>query len=89
MVKALMVETKVKDGTMTSSPGWISSKKAAISSAWVQEVVNKAFATPSRCSSQAWHWRVKAPSPECGIFDARKFEPPTMEGLLKGSYSWS
>jgi hypothetical protein len=51
--KALMVETKVKEGTITSSPGAMSSSKAAISSACVQEVVNNTCGTPSTCSSSS------------------------------------
>ncbi len=50
---ALIVETKVKEGTMTSSPGLISSRSAVISSAWVQEVVSNARGTPSASSSRA------------------------------------
>ena len=38
--KALAVETKVKEGTMTSSPGFRFRRIAAISRAWVQEVVS-------------------------------------------------
>ena len=34
---AFTVETKVNEGMITSSPGWISSSRAAISRAWVQE----------------------------------------------------
>ena len=52
MTNALTVDTKVKEGKMTSSPGWISSRNAIISSAWVQEVVNKAFSTPRFSSNQ-------------------------------------
>jgi hypothetical protein len=54
--KALAVETKVKEGTMTSSPALISSSNAHISSAWVQEVVTSARGTPSVCSSNSWHF---------------------------------
>ncbi len=61
--KALTVETKVNDGTMTSSPGPMSSSRAAISSACVQEVVSSAFGTPSVCSSSAWHFLVNVWSP--------------------------
>jgi len=38
---ALAVDTKVYDGTITSSPGFKLHSKADISSAWVQEVVSK------------------------------------------------
>ena len=34
---------------MTSSPGWISSSSAAISSACVQEVVSSTLGTPRAC----------------------------------------
>src|SRR6516165_7163122 len=37
-----MVETKVNDGTITSSPGSKSKSNAVISSAWVHEVVSSA-----------------------------------------------
>ena len=45
--KALAVVTNVYDGTITSSPGRMSSKSAAISKAWVQEVVRSTLGTPS------------------------------------------
>ena len=45
--KALTVETNVNDGTITSSPGRMSKRRAAISNACVQEVVRSAFATPN------------------------------------------
>ena len=53
--KALAVETKVNDGTITSSPGRTSSSSAAISSACVHDVVTSARVTPSVCSSSAPH----------------------------------
>ncbi len=53
--KAFAVDTKVKEGTITSSPGWMSSNRAHISRAWVQEVVTIALGTPSVCSKKAWH----------------------------------
>ena len=62
--KALMVDTKVNEGTMTSSSDFASSNKALISRAWVHDVVSKARSTPSVCSSNAWQRLVKAPSPE-------------------------
>ncbi len=61
---ALAVETKVKDGMMTSSPGSRSKSKADISSAAVQECVSRAFLHPVLASSQAWHCLVNWPSPE-------------------------
>ena len=50
--KAFAVDTKVKEGTMTSSPGWMSSSRAHISSACVQDVVTIALGTPSVCSKK-------------------------------------
>lgn len=50
-------------GIITSSPGWISSSSAAISSEAVQEGVSSAFAVPNRCSIHCWQRRVKPPSP--------------------------
>ena len=44
--KALAVDTKVYDGTITSSPGFKSHKRADISSAWVQEVVSRVRTVP-------------------------------------------
>jgi hypothetical protein len=44
--KALAVETNVKLGIMTSSPGAISSSNAVISSAAVQEGVSRALPPP-------------------------------------------
>ena len=61
---ALTVETKVKDGTTTSSPGRMSRSSAAISKACVHEVVSKAFGAPSASSSNAWHFFVNGPSPD-------------------------
>ena len=61
---ALAVDTNVKDGMMTSSPGPSSSSIAAISSAAVQEWVSKACGQPIACSSQAWHFLVNGPSPD-------------------------
>ncbi len=50
---AAAVETKVNDGTITSSPGWISSSSAAISSECVQEVVSSTLGAPKISSSSA------------------------------------
>src|SRR5258705_4432094 len=61
--KALTVETNVNDGTITSSPGLISSSSAAISSAWVQDVVSSALGVPIRRSRSAWHFFVNVWSP--------------------------
>jgi len=44
--KALTVETKVKLGAITSSPGPMSARMAAISRASVQEVVSSALGMP-------------------------------------------
>lgn len=58
--KALAVETKVKEGTITSSPDWMFNNSAAISSAWVQEVVSSAFGT-KRVSSVLLKQAVELP----------------------------
>ena len=50
--KALAVETKVNDGTITSSPGLRSSSRAAISRAWVQLVVSSALAAAEHLAQQ-------------------------------------
>ena len=52
------VETEVKDGMITSSPGSRSHRSAAISSAAVQECVSRARFAPRRSSSQRWQRRV-------------------------------
>src|SRR5205823_8884644 len=81
-------ETNVNDGTMTSSPGPIESRSAAISSAWVQEVVRSALATPSVCSRRAWHLFVNGPSPDrCPRATASamyRCSSPTNDGRLNG-----
>ena len=41
--QALAVETKAKEGMITSSPGWRSSNKVHISRACVHEVVRNTF----------------------------------------------
>ncbi len=61
---ALTVETNVNAGQITSSPGWMSSSSAAISSACVHDVVSSALRAPVISSSSAWQRLVKAPSPE-------------------------
>jgi hypothetical protein len=61
--KAFAVETKVKEGMMTSSPLLRSSRIAARSSAEVQEGVSSALAQRVRRSSHSWQRRVKDPSP--------------------------
>ena len=53
--KALAVETNVKDGMITSSPGPTPLRIAAISSAAVHEWVSNAFRLPTRSSSHPWH----------------------------------
>ena len=50
---ALTVDTNVNAGQITSSPGWMSSSSAAISSACVHDVVRSAFGAPVICSSSA------------------------------------
>jgi hypothetical protein len=62
--KAFAVDTKVKDGMITSSPLFRSSSSAAMSSAEVHEWVSSALAQPVRCSIHWWQRLVKAPSPD-------------------------
>ncbi len=49
---------------MTSSPGWILSRMAAISRALLQEVVKSALGAPVICSRSSLHRCVKEPSPQ-------------------------
>ena len=61
---AFIDETKVNEGTITSSPARTSSSSADISSAAVHDVVRRALATPNDSSRQLWQRLVKGPSPE-------------------------
>src|SRR4051812_2361036 len=61
---ALAVETKVKDGMITSSPGSSSQRMAAISNADVHDWVSKASITLRRSFNQAWHRSANLPLPE-------------------------
>src|SRR6478735_3834711 len=73
---------------MTSSPGWISKRMAAISRASVQDVVSKTFLKPNRCSKNSLHFFVYRPSPEIfPLFTARVMYSvsfPVKWGLLNG-----
>lgn len=87
--KALAVETKVYDGSMTSSPSSMSRSSAIISSAAVHEGVSSALRQPVCCSSHAWLRRVKGPSParwpqECAsaMYASSR---PVMYGRLNGT----
>ena len=64
MAKALAVETKVNDGTMTSSPGRASSRSADISSAAVHEFVRSAVRAPVISSRRDSQPRVYGPFPD-------------------------
>src|SRR5580765_2978695 len=66
--KALAVETKVNEGMMTSSPGPMPARIAAISRAAVPECVRSALRQPTLRSSHAWHRLVNGPSPERCMF---------------------
>ena len=46
------MDTNVNEGTMISSPGWISKRSAAISKAWVQDVVRSTFVTSNSDSNK-------------------------------------
>ena len=61
---ASAVDTNVYDGIITSSPGCISAKIAAISVACVHDVVNKAFLVPVVFSIHSEHFFVNSPSPQ-------------------------
>ena len=63
-IKALAVDTKVNEGMITSSPGSIPARIAAISSAPVQECVNNTFLNPYFSSTSSWHFLVYKPLPE-------------------------
>ena len=64
MTKELTVVTKVKEGTITSSPGLMSQSSADISRAAVQECVRSAALAPDSSISQALQSLVYLPSPE-------------------------
>src|SRR5258706_14170185 len=66
--KALAVETKVNEGMMTSSPGPMPARIAAISRAPVPECVSSALRQPTVRSSHAWQRLVNGPSPERCMF---------------------
>jgi hypothetical protein len=53
-----------KEGNITSSPGSMFNRMAAISKASVQDVVSKHFLKPKRSSKKAWHFLVNMPSPD-------------------------
>src|SRR5262249_52791018 len=85
---AFAVETNVKDGMMTSSPGSRSSSSAAISSAAVHECVSSARFAPVVRSSHAWQRFVNTPSPArcpCACASAMYASSrPVMYGRLNG-----
>jgi len=54
----------VKEGMITSSPGWIFSSRADISRASVQEVVKREDRNPHLSLKKAWHFLVYIPFPE-------------------------
>ena len=58
---ALAVDTKVKDGIMTSSPGPMLQSRTACSRAAVADRVSNAFEHPSFASSQCSHATVYLP----------------------------
>ena len=60
----LPVETNVKEGRITSSPGLMFSDKGLISGACVQEVHSKVLCPPRRFSRKAWQHFVWWPSLE-------------------------
>src|SRR5664280_417627 len=84
---AFAVETKVKLGTMISSPGPVSSRSAAISRECVQLVVRR-VGTPKSAPRKASHSFVKGPPLEvcpCSTARVRMLEIPSKwGGLLKG-----
>ena len=85
--KASAVEQKVKEGSMTSSPGFIWQSRADISRADVQDVVRYTAGECSRSLRKAWHLFVKGPSPQIFLLSAASFmyfvSVPTKGGLLK------
>ena len=58
---------------MTSSPSLKSHKSAAISRAWVQEVVSRHLAVPVIFSRYSLHFLVKIPSPQMCILSTASF----------------
>ena len=91
--KALTVETKVKEGTITSSPLRQSRSSAAISRAWVQEVVSSTWRAKLPLQDLVAS-RVNGPSPDAwplAIASAiYRYSLPARQGRLKGSgsHSW-
>ena len=85
---AFAVDTNVNDGTITSSPGWMSSSSAAISSACVQEVVSSAARRAEHRCSSSWHRVVKVWSPAiCPMVIVSKMyssSRPSRDERLKG-----
>ena len=67
------VDEKVKDGRITSSPGFNPQRSAAISSALEPEVVSRAFLVPNLSSNHASHFLVKGPSPQIFKFETASF----------------
>src|SRR5262249_3829107 len=87
---ALTVEENVNAGTITSSPGPRSWRRAAISSACVQDVVSRTRGAPRSSSSTPWARREKGPSPEmCRFATASRMysgAPAAAWGTLKGTF---
>ena len=72
---------------MTSSPGSILLRRAAISSAVVPDVVRKVAGTPKRSFIHAWHFFVNWPSPQIFLSATAIFiyssSLPVKGGILK------
>ncbi len=85
---AFAVDTNVNEGMITSSPGTMLARRAAISNAPVQECVSSALTQPTCASSQAWQRREKMPSPAiCARAMASRMysnSRPVTWGRLKG-----
>src|SRR5262249_22418125 len=88
--KAFPVLENVHDGMMTSSPGPISARIAAISRAPVQECVSSARPRPSCPSRKLWQRAVNSPLPEMCEFSIAfvmySISRPTSVGILNGSF---
>ncbi len=87
--KQSAVETKVYDGMITSSPGWMPVRCDAISSALVQEVVSSTADASVFSFSHSLTFFVNSPSPLIlrfvfAAFSRHSISGPAYGGTLKG-----
>ncbi len=86
--KALAVLEKVNDGKITSSPAFMSTRRADNSSADVPDVVSSTRLAPVICCKASWHSLVTVPSPQilCESTTCLRYVilSGTYGGILKG-----